>query len=373
MLRLDKSPSRFDYIDALRGWAIVLVIIGHAATLTRLAGWPRTLADGALMGVHLFFVVSAFTIFHMLSKHVREEENPVRNFFIRRLFRIVPVYWFGILFYFLIWGILPQSKWWHYPVHLTLTNVLFPETQSSAVPGGWSISVEVLFYLSVPVWFKMIRNVRQAWTFVLVCVFGLPLITFGLKHWFAPLLSGIDAYWISVFWERFPTNSLGSFSFGILLFFLLKEERVTAWFQNKTTAWVVAVLSASMLGALRMFSCVYPLKAHFYCFFFMALALALAHVPWNIFVNPAMVFIGRVSYSMYLFHFAILTWWTKWAVKHMPELAAGQPLYFFLTILLTVAATLPLAWCGYQCIERPAMEWAKRLIVRLENRRRPES
>jgi peptidoglycan/LPS O-acetylase OafA/YrhL len=114
MMRLiDKSSSRFDYIDALRGWAILAVIFAHAATMAPIQGSLRRFADNGFMGVHLFFVISAFTIFHMLSKHAEQESKPIRNFFIRRLFRIAPVYWFGIIFYIVVWGLLPRSQWWH--------------------------------------------------------------------------------------------------------------------------------------------------------------------------------------------------------------------------------------------------------------------
>ena len=369
MLQSYQSTSRFDYIDSLRGFAILFVIMAHSANATQMNGTLRAVTDGGLMGVHLFFMISAFTIFHMLTKHVQEEQNPVRNFFIRRFFRLVPVYWFGILFYIAVLGLLPRSQWWHYPVHLTLTNALFPRTQIFlAVPGGWSISVEMLFYLSVPLWFKWVRSLRQAWIFMLVSVFVLPLVTFALRQWMDPLLLGIQPYLINYYWERFPLNSLGSFSFGILLFFLLKDERVTLLIRNKNVGLLMIGFVTLVLPLLGMFDYIYPLKPHFYCIFFMLLALALAHNPHQFFVNPATIFIGRISYSMYLFHFAVLIGWIKWVPKHMPYFSVAQPEFFLITYVVVLLGTVFLALGGYLCIERPAIEASKRLIFRLERK-----
>lgn len=369
MLGIDKTQSRFDYIDALRGWAILAVILAHAASMTRIQGSLRSFADDGFMGVHLFFVISAFTIFHMLSKHAQQESRPIRNFFIRRFFRIVPVYWFGILFYFLIWGALPLEKWWHYLMHMTLTNVLHPETQSSAVPGGWSISVEMLFYASVPLWFKWIRDLSRAWAFMLVCVFILPLITLVIRKYASPLLSGIDPYWISVYWERFPLNSIGSFSFGILLYFLLKDDDVREFIRWQAVGIGSVLLICSALLILGILPVVFPVRAHFYCFLFMLLALVLSANPFKAFVNPATIFVGRISYSLYIFHFAIMTWLYSFIPDHFPQLTAHSYLYFLVFMLAAVLLAIPAAWCCYQVIERSSIYLSSRWILRLEQKK----
>jgi peptidoglycan/LPS O-acetylase OafA/YrhL len=363
------QTQRFAYIDALRGFAILAVLMGHAANVTRLAGPMRTFADGGLMGVQLFFVISAFTIFHMLSRHVRDEQKPIRNFFIRRLFRIAPVYWFGIIFYMIIWGMHPQNMWWHYPVNVLLLNALHPETQSLTVPGGWTISMEMLFYLTVPFWFSRIRNLTQARTFMLVCVFILPLVTYALKKLTAPWFAGIEPYWVNTFWYRFPLISLGSFSFGILLFYMLKDERILAFVRRKSTAVISTVLICATFGLLSFLLVGYPVKPHFYCLLSMLLALVLSQNSFKFFVNPLTVFIGRISYSLYLVHFAVLTWIIKWLPVQWPHLYEDRPLYFGLVLVIGTLVSVPLAYLSFSFIEKPAIDLARRIIVRLESGR----
>lgn len=147
------QKQRLGFVDALRGIAILLVIGAHAGVVTGLVGLAGGLANLGGYGVQLFFVVSAFTIFLTLERARARETFSIRNFFIRRLFRIVPVYWMGILLYSALYHL--QSRgWtaapfaWHFPLHILLINSLVPSAQSSVVPGGWSISCEVLFYIT---------------------------------------------------------------------------------------------------------------------------------------------------------------------------------------------------------------------------------
>jgi peptidoglycan/LPS O-acetylase OafA/YrhL len=202
---------------------------------------------------------------------------------------------------------------------------------------------------------------------MLVCVFIFPLITLVIRKYAGPLLSGIDPYWISVYWERFPLNSIGSFSFGILLYFLLKDEDVLSFIRGKVTGICCILTVCGVLFILGTLPVVFPVRAHFYCFLFMLLALLLSANPFKVFVNPVTVFIGRISYSVYIFHFAVLKWLTVFIPAHYPQLLAHSYAYFFVVAFLAACFTLPPAWCGYQFIESPAINLTKRLIARLES------
>lgn len=223
------QKQRLGFVDALRGIAILLVIGAHAGVVTGLVGLAGGLANLGGYGVQLFFVVSAFTIFLTLERARARETFSIRNFFIRRLFRIVPVYWMGILLYSALYHL--QSRgWtaapfaWHFPLHILLINSLVPSAQSSVVPGGWSISCEVLFYITVPLWFFLIRSVRGAIIFtVLSIVVGWGL-TQGLSGMSTAWLAGSPDEVVRSFWYRIIFNQLGCFSFGCLLYFILKSS-----------------------------------------------------------------------------------------------------------------------------------------------------
>ncbi len=92
------EPKKYEYIDSLRGIAILLVILTHVRQHLRF--FPELInqitLDGHL-GVQLFFIVSAFTL--TMSYYSRiNEQNKTKNFFIRRFFIIVPLYYLAIVF-----------------------------------------------------------------------------------------------------------------------------------------------------------------------------------------------------------------------------------------------------------------------------------
>jgi peptidoglycan/LPS O-acetylase OafA/YrhL len=98
------SPTRLRTFDFLRGLAIFGVIIVHTA-----ASFPSqiiaidVLAGLGRFGVQLFFFISALTMCYMWK--LREGEiNPVKNFYIRRFFRIAPLFWIAIPVYLIING-----------------------------------------------------------------------------------------------------------------------------------------------------------------------------------------------------------------------------------------------------------------------------
>lgn len=93
--------GKLQYIDFLRGIAILMVIVVHTnqysknphnVSLSRLTEYDAR-------GVQLFFVLSAFTLYYSYHNRKTEQTHVFRNFFIRRIFRIAPMYYLGIIYY----------------------------------------------------------------------------------------------------------------------------------------------------------------------------------------------------------------------------------------------------------------------------------
>ena len=106
---INKSTSqKFKYIDSLRGIAILMVIFCHAhpyiAELYNVILPPffEVIVHNGDKGVTLFFLMSAFTLCLSFNNKMETERHPVRNYFIRRIFRIVPLYYFILLLILLI-------------------------------------------------------------------------------------------------------------------------------------------------------------------------------------------------------------------------------------------------------------------------------
>ena len=96
--------KKYDYIDFLRGVAILLVIINHIPHTDYILNesTPFIIKKALLAGtygVQLFNLVSAFTLCNSIEYR---NENNYKNFYIRRIFRVVPLFYLGIIIYYFI-------------------------------------------------------------------------------------------------------------------------------------------------------------------------------------------------------------------------------------------------------------------------------
>ena len=146
------SPQKKDYIDAVRGWAIALVITSHVGVMFAELPYPiKKLTNFGVYGVQMFFLASAVTL--LMSWHRRKEEGAaaVKIFFIRRFLRIAPMYYLGSILYYYIEP--PETGFDAVQMlrSFVFINVWHPEWVPTTpgwtvVPGGWSIGVEFTFY-----------------------------------------------------------------------------------------------------------------------------------------------------------------------------------------------------------------------------------
>lgn len=95
---------KLSYLNSTRGIAILMVILVHVSTLYNgqvVGSFLKIFFYYGQMGVQLFFVASAYTL--CLSFDNRKvEKNNLINFYIRRYFRIFPIYYLGIVIYFIL-------------------------------------------------------------------------------------------------------------------------------------------------------------------------------------------------------------------------------------------------------------------------------
>jgi peptidoglycan/LPS O-acetylase OafA/YrhL len=101
-------------------------------------------------------MASAFTLFPSMAQRRARDRHPVVAFFVRRFFRITPLFWLAIPLYLLYNGTGPGPyapeglRPWHVAVTAAFLHGWHPETIDSVVPGGWSIAVESSFICSCP-------------------------------------------------------------------------------------------------------------------------------------------------------------------------------------------------------------------------------
>lgn len=349
-------PRRYPYIDAMRGYAILLVIAVHSSQyFNSLPVAVRTLADQGARGVQLFFVLSAMTLCMSWQAH----HDGAIPFFIRRIFRIGPMYYLSIPLFLWAHGWGPSIYapdgigWRHIAMAATFTHGFMPDTITSVVPGSWSIADEMMFYAIFPLLmlgFSRIRFITSSLIVVavtLVCLF----IQRRADAYVAQIGDPVwRAAWASFVYLWF-VQQLPCFLFGILVFQWMKDGRGTRWPRAlvliSLSAMVVVAFFPNLPYAGRLGL---PIQ---YGALFAVFALGLAHWQPRALVNPVIGWIGKVSFSAYLVHLGVIS---TLPVPHENYAEA---------FLALTAITLAISSFTYLVIEVPFNRLGGRLARRL--------
>jgi peptidoglycan/LPS O-acetylase OafA/YrhL len=312
---------------------VVLVIAHHTkgpeGLLRFVPGW---------VGVDIFFLLSGFLITTLL---IREEEFSVhadmRAFYIRRAFRILPVYLFTLGIYVVInlhragaaWAEMHRGL----PYYLTFMNEFSP---ASVFSFTWTLGYEEKFYLLWPVLgFVLFRRWRMA---IALALYGILLVVQPFSGETARSYSGL---------------MLGA----LLAVFYQHPRALSAWRRLLETApvWVwLAVIGTAQL-------CIYD--GRFIFLFDLAMAwllLGLVDQPRRfgaVFLWSPVIAMGRRTYSMYLIHGLVLgSVESIWVVQNAWSRVA--------LIIAVTALTLSAAQCMYLAIEKPFQRLGRTFAMR---------
>jgi peptidoglycan/LPS O-acetylase OafA/YrhL len=363
-----KETNKLDYIDALRGIAIMAVVLIHTGQfdIAKYPSFLHAIINKGSRGVQLFYVISAFTIFLSFKSRLSKEKHANLNFFIRRFFRIAPMYYIAIGYYLWQDG-LGDRYFLGDQDHITISNIasnfLFlhsfnPYWINSIVPGGWSVAIEMIFYCLVPVLFYRIKNLNAAIIFF--------IITLCFRFFLNVLLRKInpiaDNNLLGEYLFIYLPNQLPVFALGIILFFLILKKSDTT--VNPFTFGCLAVL---LLIELTLEIPILPNHIKFGVAFFL-LTFFLSKVPLKLVVNKIVMYIGTVSYSMYLVHIAVIHWLAKLGFMNMIETSNAWVSIINLGLRLILVLTVSTAICTifYNLIEVPFQKIGKRIIDKIE-------
>jgi peptidoglycan/LPS O-acetylase OafA/YrhL len=375
-----ESVKHYAYLDSLRGVAFLGVMAVH--TNWRVAGvpaWCKQLFMFGNYGVQLFFVLSALTLCMSMQGRSRVENNPNVSFAIRRFFRIAPMYWIALVFYLFFFGTNATS---FAPNGIGLTQILtnlffihgwYPTTINSVVPGGWSIAVEMNFYLLFPMLFLLLRNVKRA---VIAMAIGVPssiLISVAVYHWMGTGMSDISSDLAHSFTYYWLPRQFAVFLFGFALFHLLNEDgnKMMQRFRQPGDIRIL-LLGLALLVLAVLLSPLLPVAYLFFSMVFVVLILGLSIYPAKLIVNPLIRYTGTVSYSAYLVHFAVIQIVASMSNEFLQSATSSEGAVLRLALYYVVCwgLTLVVATATYKLIELPSQRVGKRLISRLQSRSR---
>lgn len=364
---------KYEFVDALRGYAVLGVIAVHAAGVMAWASGPvqRFAVQGA-RGVQLFYVASALTLCMSWSARATSERTPLRNFLVRRLFRILPLFWLAIVFYSALYGF--ESRywapngiaWWFLPMTAACLHGFHPEVVNAVVPGGWSIAVEMIFYLMLPWLFRLVRGPLHAAALFFAALALYIASGVAIHTLISPHYPPEQQYLVAQFRYLTIAGQLPVFALGLATYTLMRAPARVRFALGLAGTLGYAIIKAlvpvgsgkdSFLGDHIVVSIMLS------CF-----ALLLSAWPKSPLTNRVVVTFGRLSFSMYLMHFAVLHVLAK-LVPLVPWRGDGAAALF---LALTVACSAALSQISYRLIELPGIAWGKRLIERLERAAVPQ-
>jgi len=365
-----REIRQFDFVDALRGWAFLGVLLLHVSQKIPYLGYSLSWGQ---YGVQLFFVMSAFTL--CFSFHVRSNiDGPsVSAFLIRRFFRIAPMFWLAILFYtlwrsFVILYLAPrETDGWRIFLTAIFAHGWSRDSINNIVPGGWTIAVEMNFYLLLPFLAKYLSNLKRA-AAATVLLLGFRL---AVNHFYAGFFSAesdLDRRFL-YFWLP---NQLPVFAFGIILFHGVRAQLETvivpAPAAKKRKRYLAPCLLVLFLILFTMGTAGRTFFAPhlFFGAAFLVLGACLALRPYSFFVNRLTCHTGKVSYSAYLWHFFVISWIVRICLNlgTKYKLPYWADLYLVLIFVVAFVLTVGLSSLTYAFVEKPFQDLGKRIIRR---------
>lgn len=397
MTRTDIDPTRidapraghFDCFDGLRAIAATVVYLNHVSITRADSGLDvrgfdrvsRAVLEGGDIGVAFFFAISGFLLYRpFVAAHLADRRSPdVRAFAVRRALRIYPAYWVALVAAVVILQsnvfLAGASRWF---AHLTLVHMYIPESRiDGLVPQGllpsWTLVVEVSFYAFLPVYAFAVRRASSrsrpiAGELLSVAV----LFAVGA----ATLVRAIDGGmppWVTVLPIQLPLFACGM---ALAVWSARADSGVdfprpiAAAGRHPAACWLLAAAAYGGIVWLRLADRLPPILGDRWWLVRIALhaisATALL-VPAVVGLerggrirsflrHPVVVFVGTISYGVYLWHTPIMYWIAEHVVGASWNLTVAGIVIGTVALPFTVAV----AWLSWQFLETPAIRLSRR-------------
>lgn len=354
----EKADYR-SYIDGWRGIAILLVIMVHTSQYCGnnghgvfLLSFSQRLFNSGARGVQLFFILSAFTLFNSSYRRFEADSSPRRDFYLRRAFRILPLW----LLVVVIFGLIMHKPLWVWALNASFLFGFFRFDEGlELVPGGWSLFVEETFYLMLPLIFGKLTSLRRASNFTVILL--LMSIAWSSLPYFNAAIPTTNNFMFLA-----PVNQWPFFGFGIMLYYIvskysLSPEVIPLWKWDLAAVCLMPVFLTTWLSAIA--------TMFVFCIYVSSIEGTLLSRVMN---NSVLRRFGVYCYSIYLIHQLVLqsaeTYFIK-LIRLIGIFYAPVEIRFLILFPLVAAVCLGLGYCSFNLIERPSVRIGKKVIERL--------
>jgi peptidoglycan/LPS O-acetylase OafA/YrhL len=333
------------WLDGLRGIAILMVLAHHTEPVLLPRGW---------LGVDLFFVLSGFLITSLLIEEWKTEQRiSFRLFYARRALRLFPALAVMLFVAALLMYFLPGVGQNYRSILYCATYVsnwimaLDLDKVSSTLILTWSLSVEEQFYLVWPIMLYAALRWRLRPCTMLITLAG--LIVLVCTHRSILVAQGATVLRVAFASDTRADSLLAGCCVGVLANYGLLPGF------SALLRLMIGVLSVVFLLYLAGFGQPEGVGLSLVAVFFAGLlALLLSNPPKpliSVLSSKSLVWIGRLSYSLYLWHL-----YAYFAIQ-----MSGVPQRF--RILAAVPLAFALATASYYFIERPSLTFKARFAA----------
>lgn len=376
MKQMERDQARMDSLTSLRFFAAFEVLLYHVTDLFAIPGrLPQDLEYP--QGVTFFFILSGFILTFVYGR--MNSFLQAKEFWLKRLARLWPlhVFWLLMMICFLppVALISFKEHLEHLPVafvaNLFMVQTFLPSTQYSFAfnPPSWSIADEAFFYLVFPFTLLLYRakNVFLKMLPILVPLMMVAIFV-TLAYELNVPIKDIGLSQQSLVFVN-PLVRIFEFNVGILLAFLFAKTKnvfqgkvlLTSFIEVFLLIYVLASVLLTPYARLVIFNFNQPLAYWFdevaiVIFPFSLLILFCAYgqgIVSKILKAPPLVFLGEISFSLYLCHFPILLFYRY----RLPQARSDADFFCFL------AACFVASYLGYRFIEKPAREFIARKLA----------
>lgn len=310
--------KRLDYLDALRGMAALLVVLQHVLERTSPDTWLVQHCNIGILGVLLFFMISGFIVPSSIKG-----DRPVQRFAISRAARLLPALWVSVaIMVMLDGGTVPQ-------IAANMVMLAGPLGYQPFSGIYWTLTYELGFYVLCVVLYLAgaLQNPRVVGSLLLCCV-GLTLATVQNILFPAYMLLGLL----------------------LRLDLVLGDPRARAW--TRPCAALLVVLGATYGWLVRSGN---PVSDGWPRMVAMVLAVPLfwAIIRWRPAPARFLVYLGTISYSVYLFHDPVFR-----------LVEALRPAHDGIFALLVLPGSIAAGALAYRLVELPFINLGRRTLQR---------
>jgi peptidoglycan/LPS O-acetylase OafA/YrhL len=359
------SGVHYPTLDIARGFAISIVLFYHVF-------WYVSFFRFGWIGVDLFFVLSGFLITDILLRS-RENRSYFSNFYLKRILRILPLYYLTIFIFFTFAPIFfsnkssdstftyyNQNQIWYW---LFLQNWLVIWKGKPSEPylqHFWSLAIEEQFYLFWPfiiVVFKHLETLKKLISLLILFAFLLRILTWMLY----PQKTG------ELYYNTF--SRMDSLLIGCLISIRLKQGKKIpkALIKIIFLGFITLVISSvAILGNIQqdniIFSTIgYSLTAAFFgCAIYLLITYETKLSPL-IKKLQVLIFLGKISYGLYVFHLPVYLI-TAYLLTNNSH--SSLPLILRHTLFISIFSlliTFLLSIASFNILEKPILSFKKYL------------